>query len=62
MLRVCAAFHSLRFLQTPRLLFLMVLLALSVPTLFALVEHTKLEQIELRTTIHTSFTEVFFSR
>ncbi len=60
MLGVSAAFPDLRFLQTTHLLSLMVLLfVLSVPTLFALVEYSKLEKIEFGATIHASFTEVF---
>src|SRR5205807_7001318 len=56
MLRVCAIFHHLRFLQTTHLLFLMVLLlVLSVLILFAPMEHAKLEQIEFGATIHASF-------
>src|SRR5712692_1700299 len=59
MLEVCVAFHALQFLQTIHLLCLMVLpLALSVPILFALVEHARLEQIDFGTPIHASFTEV----
>jgi hypothetical protein len=59
MLRVSAALHDLRFLQTTHLLSLIVLLlVLSVPTLFTLVEHSKLEKIEFGATIHASFTEL----
>ena len=59
MLRVCAAFQYLRFLQTIHLLCLIVLLLLlSVPILFALVEHSKLEKIEFGATIHASFNEL----
>jgi hypothetical protein len=58
MLKACVAFHSLQFLQTIHLLCLMVLpLALSVPILFALVEHARLEKIDFGTTIHASFNE-----
>ncbi len=57
MLRVSAAFHDLRFLQTIHLLSLIVVLVLvlSVPTLFAMVEHSKLEKMEFCATIHASF-------
>ena len=59
MLKGCVAFHSLQFLQVIHLLCLMVLpLVLSVPILFALVEHSKLEQIDFGTTIHASFNEL----
>src|SRR6266567_1059669 len=59
MLRDYAVFHDLRFLQTNHLLSLMVLLfVLSVPILFALVEYSKLEQIEFGATIHASFDEL----
>ena len=59
MLRGCAIFHHLRFLQTTHLLFLMVLLlVLSVLILFAPMEHAKLEPIECCTTIPTSFDEL----
>ena len=37
---------------------MVLLLALSVLTLFAPMEHSKLEKIELRATIHASFTEL----
>ncbi len=58
MLRGCTIFHPPRFLQTIRLWSLPVLvLVLSVLTLFALMEHAKLEQIKLGSTIHTSFNE-----
>ena len=63
MLRVCAAFHDLRFLQTTHLLSLMGLLfVLSVLILFALVEYSKLEQGEFGATIHASFTDVSLFR
>ncbi len=56
-------FHHPRFLQTIRLWPLPVLvLVLSVLTLFALMEHAKLEQIKLGSTIHTAFTEVSLFR
>ena len=42
MLKVSAAFHHLRFLQTTHLLSLIVLLVLSVLTLFAPMEHSQL--------------------
>src|SRR5438876_916294 len=58
MLRGCAVFHHPRFLQTIHLLSLTVLvLVFSVLTLFALMEHSKLEKIELGATIHASFNE-----
>ena|SRR6266446_6313442 len=58
MLRGCAIFQHPRFLQTICLWSLPVLvLVLSVLTLFALMEHAKLEQIKLGSTIHTSFNE-----
>jgi hypothetical protein len=59
MLRGYAAFHDHRFLQTMHLLSLMVLLlVLSVLTLFAPMKHAKLEKIELGATIHASFNEL----
>src|SRR5260221_8617813 len=59
MLKGSAAFHDLRLLQTTHLLSLMVLLlVLSVSTLSALVEHSKLEQVQFGATIHTSFNEL----
>ena len=59
MLRGCAIFQHPRFLQTICLWSLPVLvLVLSVLTLFALMEHTKLEQIKLGLTIHASFNEL----
>jgi cytochrome c-type biogenesis protein CcmH/NrfF len=49
-------FHPPRFLQTIRLWFLPVLvLVLSVLTLFALMEHAKFEQIKLGSTIHAPY-------
>jgi hypothetical protein len=59
MLRVSAAFHQLRFLQTTHLLFLLVLfLVLSVLILFTPMEHAKLEQIEFGATRHASVNEL----
>jgi len=56
MVRGYMVFHTLRFLQMnhwlPLLLFPLVL---SVLILFAVMEHTKLEQIDFGATIHTSF-------
>src|SRR6266516_1235853 len=58
-LRGCAMFHRPRFLQTICLWSLPVLvLVLSVLTLFALMEHAQLEQIKFGSTIHTSFNEL----
>ena len=50
MQRACAVFQTL-----------LLLLVLSVLTLFAVREHAKLEQIKLGSTIHAPFTEVSFS-
>src|SRR5260221_144411 len=59
MLRGCAAFHALRFLQMiPQLCLMVLLLILSVLILFAPMEYAKLEQIEFCTTIHTSFNQL----
>ncbi len=44
------------------LLFLLPLLVLSVLTLFAVMEHAKLKQIDFGATIHASFTEVSLFR
>ncbi len=52
-------FHHPRFLQTICLCSLPVLvLVLSVLTLFALMEHAQLEQIKLGSTIHATFNEL----
>ena len=59
MLRDCTVFHDLRFLQMTYLLSLLIfLLVLSVLTLFAPMEHAKLEKIEFGATIHASFNEL----
>jgi hypothetical protein len=59
MLKVGIVFQALRFLQMSHLLPLhLFLLVLSVLTCFALMEHTKLEQIDVGATIHTSFDEL----
>ncbi len=57
MLRVSAVFHHCGFLQMISLLCLL-LLVLSGQTPLVVVEDSKLEKIELGTTIHTPFTEV----
>lgn len=59
MLRGCAVFHELRFLQRNHLLpLLRFLLALSLLAFFAVMEHAKLEQIEFSATIHAPFDEL----
>ncbi len=59
MLRGSAMFHPPGFLQTIHLWSLPVLvLVLSVLTLFALMEHAKLEQIKLGSPIHAPFNEL----
>ena len=58
-LRVCAAFDHPRFFQTTHLLCLTVLvLVFSLLDLFTLIKDSKLEKIELCTTIHASFHEL----
>src|SRR5258708_16151915 len=57
MLRVCVLFYRPRCLQMISLLCLLLLL-LSVQTLVAVMEHAKLEQIELGSTIHAAFNEL----
>src|SRR5258708_34148771 len=57
MLRVCVLFYRPRCLQMISLLCLLLLL-LSVQTLLAVMEHSKLEQIELGSTIHAAFNEL----
>ena len=57
-LRVCAVFDHPRVLQTSHLLCLLaLLLVLSVLTLFAGMEYSKLEKIELGTTVHAPFNQ-----
>jgi hypothetical protein len=59
MLRVCAIFHALWLLQRNHLLsWLLFPPALSVLTLFAVIEHAKLEQINFGATVHASFDEL----
>ena len=59
MLKGCAMFHPPRFLQTIHVWSVPALvLVLSVLTLFALMEHAKLEQIKLGSTIHAPFNEL----
>ena len=59
MLRDCTVFHDLRFLQMTYLLSLLIfLLVLSVLTLFAVMEHAKLEKIDFSATVHASFDEL----
>lgn len=59
MLRICAIFHTLWFLEKNHLLpLLLVPLVLSLLTLFAMIEYAKLEQIDFGTTIHASFDEL----
>ena len=50
MQRACAVFQTLLLLLVP--------LVLSVLTLFAVVEHSKLEQVNFGTTVHASFDEL----
>lgn len=59
MLRVCAVFPPLRFLEMIHWLCLTILvLVFSVLTPFALIEHSELEKLKLSSTIHTAFTEL----
>jgi hypothetical protein len=51
MQRACAVFQTFLLLLVP--------LVLSVLTLFAVIEHAKLEQIDFGATVHHPFTEVF---
>lgn len=51
-------FHHSRFLERNLLLPLLLPLFLSLLTLFAVMEHTKLEQIDFGMSIHTSFDEL----
>ena len=50
MQRACAVFQALRLLLVP--------LVLSVLTLFAVIEHAKLEQIDFGATVHAPFDEL----